>query len=252
MKKNRKFTSAWVIKWFIFNKFTFTLFEINDRLIFCFVLHFLNIIFANEAIVDFQIAKQIYNFSLRNKFDVIKYHWKIFMHDFSIFRRDNFEIFTEYFVRYNTMFEHWQKLIQNVDFQNSTSWYALRKIFENETHDEYMSFNMFTILIILMSVFQSILMQIISHNNFRIFAKHYRFQNVLWDTQNAYLKVSLNTNFIYMTNNTNFLNRDFRVFTNFINEQKNIIHANFEMIEKQKKCKISRLHVSEITKVFVK
>ena len=236
MRKNRKLVNFKHIKKLIFNKFIFTFFEINNRLVFCSILFFLSMILANQIIVDYQITKQIYDVSFRNEFNAVRYRWKIFVLNFLIFRRNTFEMFTKYFVRYNTMSKHWRKLIQHANYQDSTSWYALRKVFENEIYDKIMFSNKHMMLINLINVFQSILMQVMSHKNSQIFKKHYWFQNVLWNIQNAYLKISLNTKLVDMTSKTIFLNRNSKIFTKLTNEQKmNMMHASSEMIEKQKK-----------------
>ena len=94
---------------------------------------------------------------------------------------------------------------------------------------------MFQILTILVSAPQSILMQVMGHKDPQIFGKHYRSQNVLWDTQNSYLKAPLDTELIHMASNTNSLNRDSRAPTGLTDEQEmSMVHTNPEVVEKQK------------------
>ena len=92
------------------------------------------------------------------------------------------------------------------------------------------------ILTISVSAPQSILMQVISHNDSQIFAKHCRTQTVLWDTQNTYLRAPVETELVHMASNTNFLNRDSRAPTELTDEQqKEMVHASPEVAEKQKR-----------------
>ena len=196
----------------------------------------LSIALADEAIVGFQTAKQIYEAPLRNESDAVRYRWKTFMQNLPILRRDNFGVFTEYPARYGTMSEHWRRLVQGAGYQDPASWYALRRACGNEIHCKSMSSNLLMMLINSVSAPQSILMQVMGHKDPQIFGKHYRSQNVLWDTQNAYLKTPLDTKLVHMAGNTNSLNRDSRAPTKLTDEQEmSMVHANPEVAEKQRK-----------------
>lgn len=158
------------------------------------------------------------------------------MQNLPILRRDNFGVFTEYPARYGTMSEHWRRLVQGAGYQDPASWYALRRACGNEIHCKSMSSNLLMMLINSVSAPQSILMQVMGHKDPQIFGKHYRSQNVLWDTQNAYLKTPLDTKLVHMAGNTNSLNRDSRAPTKLTDEQEmSMVHANPEVAEKQRK-----------------
>ena len=196
----------------------------------------LSIALADEAIVGFQTAKQIYETPLRNGADAVRYRWKTSMQDLPILRRDTSGVLTEYPARYGTMSEHWRRLVKDAGYQDSASWYALRRASGNEIHGKFMPLKMFLILTVPVSAPQSILMQVMGHKDPQIFGKHYRSQNVLWDTQSAYLKTPLDTKLVHMTSKTNSLNRDSRAPTELTDEQKmNMVHANPEVVEKKKK-----------------
>ena len=48
-------------------------FECNNCLIFCSILYFLNFVLIDEIIVEYQIAKQIFDVLFRNNFDFVKF-----------------------------------------------------------------------------------------------------------------------------------------------------------------------------------
>lgn len=132
LMQHRRFENAQRIQMLTVQSTQLTLFEHNKTLAFCPVLHLLSIALADEAIIGYQTAKQVYDAPLRSGDEAVRYRWKLSMHDLPILRRDSRGNLKNEPARYGTMSTHWRRLVQDAGFQEPASWYALRRSSGNE------------------------------------------------------------------------------------------------------------------------
>ena len=103
------------------------LFEYDECLAFCPVLHLLSIALADNAIVGFQSADAVYKATLQDGAKPLRFRWRADMMDKPVFRKDKHGRLEDGPMRYHSISYDWRRLIELAGFRDPAPLYSLRR-----------------------------------------------------------------------------------------------------------------------------